>query len=458
VKSGVVLMRFTYTPRRKTNYGLTARYARRQVAAEFAPWLQFTNTSASDTGTQLSLDQGSLTLNSNSDFGHTFQLATTLTAFYGGTRPDDRIDTGNPFAVVHRNLSYVGGEGVIEGVVRPIDELRVVIAAEASVDDEHLGAPQFLDRSNNDPIASATRAEDVDPMLTNVAGRVQMTWDLVPDYLVPTGGLRLDHNSVYGDRLSGHLAVVSRVYTDLYLKAAYGTAFKAATPLLLYGSPLAPGDVIGSPQLAPQELRSAELTVDYQKKGAVESELSVSRWELVDRAVFRAEDINLVARNSADATGLSLEASATSDFSDYIGASLGAELVRVTRQSDEVGYRAQLLGAAQEIYPAYIGRGRLWGRPGPAPIELWVSSRYVGPRNASDSNTLEAGQRYRLPSYVVMDAGVRTLDLRFFGNRLTEFSFRGQNVLDSAEADPGFFGIDYPALGPRLTLQVRQEL
>ncbi len=458
LRSGVAHMRVTYNPVRKTTYSLSARYARRQTAAEFAPWLQLTNAADPDTGTSLSLEQGTLTLGADSTFSRSFQLVSTATAFYGRTRPDDRIDTGDTFAVVERDLSYMGGEGSVEGIIRPTDDLRLVVAGELSADKEHLGAPDFRSRDDGRLIESVGTAEDFEATLVNVAGRAQVTWDLIENYLVPTGGLRIDHNSVYGERFSGRLALVSQLRSDLYVKGAYGTAFKAATPLLLYGSPLAPGDVIGSPELKPQELRSAELTVDYQPEGVVDTELSVTRWQLIDRAVFRPEEINLVGRNSADAKGWTIEAMLTSRFSDVVGGSLGGEWVQVTRQSGEVGYRSVLFGTAPAIYPEFIGRGRLWLRPAPAPIEIWTATRLVGARNASDSNTLEAGERYELPSYVSLDAGVRTLDLRWFGKRLTEFSLRGQNVLDSAKADAGFFGIDYPALAPRLTLQIRQEL
>ncbi len=458
LRSGVGRFKLSYTPTRQTSYSLSGRYARQQSAAEFAPWLQFTNVPGGETGTRLSLQQGTLTLQAESSLTREFRIEATGTGFFGGTLPDDRIDTGDTLAVVHRDLSYYGGEGTIEGIVQPVDHVRLVLGVEATADREHLGAPDYRSREDGSPLPSAGTAEDFETTLLNVAGRAQLTWDIIPQYLVPTGGLRFDHNSVYGNRLSGRLAVVSQLYDNLYLKSAYGTAFKAATPLLLYGRPLTIGDVIGSPELGPQEMRSWEFTADYRPESLFDLEVTVSQWDLIDRAVFRPEQINLVARNAADATGWTIEGRATSRFSDYVGGMLGYEWVRVMRQSGEIGYREDLFGTAPAIYPEFIARGRLWVRPKPAPIELWAASNIVGPRNASDSNTLEAGERYVLPTYATLDAGVRTVDLTWIDDKLTEFSLRAQNITDTAGTDAGFFGIDYPAAPPKVLLEVRQEL
>jgi len=458
LRSGVATFNLSLTPSRKTTYSVAGRYAVQQSAAEFAPWLQFTNVPGANTGTWLSLEQGSLTLKAGSSFTRQFRLEATATGFFGGTRNDDQIDTGDTMALAHRDLHYYGAEGTIEGIVQAHDSLRLVVGVEASADHEHLGAPDYRSRTDGSPVAGAGTAEDFETTLLNVAGRAQLTWDLIPKYLVPTGGVRIDHNSVYGDRVSGRLAMVSNLFSEFYLKGSYGTAFKAATPLLLYGSPLTIGDVIGSPELQPQELRSLEFTADYRPKSIVDLELTVTRWDLIDRATFRPEQINLIARNAADGNGWTVEGTATSRFSEIVGASLGFEWVSVTQQSGEDGYRGELFGDDPSIYPEFIARGRVWSRVGRAPLEVWMATNVVGPRSASDSNTLEAAERYVLPTYATLDAGVRTLDLHLVGDRLSEFSLRGLNILDSAGASAGYFGIDYPAAPPKVQLEFRQEL
>jgi outer membrane receptor for ferrienterochelin and colicins len=431
LRSGVTNFNLSLTPTRKTTYSVAGRYAFQQSAAEFAPWLQFTNVASASTGTWLSLEQGSLTLKAGSSFTREFRLEATATGFFGGTRNDDQVDTGDTMALAHRDLHYFGAEGTVEGIVQPTD---------------------------GSPVAAAGTAEDFETTLLNVAGRAQLTFDLVPKYLVPTAGVRVDHNSVYGDRASGRVALVSNLFPEFYLKGSYGTAFKAATPLLLYGRPLSIGDVIGSPTLGPQELRSLEFTADYRPKSIVDLEFTVTHWDLLDRAVFRPEQINLIARNAADGQGWTVEGSATTRFSDAVGGSLGFEWVRVTQESGEDGYRGQLFGNTASIYPEFIARGRIWSRVFDAPLEVWLATNVVGPRNASDMNTLEAAQRYVLPTYATLDAGVRTLDLHFFGDNLSEFMLRGQNILDSAGTSAGYFGIDYPAAPPRVQLEFRQEL
>lgn len=458
LRSGVAIFNLSHTPTRKTIFSLSGRYAQQRSAAEFAPWLQFTTIPGQEAGTKLALQQGNLTLKAGSDLSHKFRLEATSTGFFGGTLPGDRIETGDTVAVVHRELSYVGGEGTVEGIWQPVDPLRFVLGVEGSVDHEHLGAPDYRDRQDGTDLPSAGTAEDFETNLFNVAGRAQGTWTIIQDYLVPTVGVRMDHNSVYGNRVSGRVAVVSRVHPDLYLKGSYGTAFKAATPLLLYGRPITIGDVIGSPKLGPQEIRSLDFTADYRRKSIIDVEVTFSLWDLIDRAVFQPEQINLVATNAADATGWTVEAQAKSNFSEHIGASLGFEWVEAVRQSGEVGYRGQLFGTAQAIYPQFIARGRVWVQPKPTPLEFWLASNIVGQRSASDSNTLEAAERYNLPTYATLDLGIRTVNLHWLGQRLTEFSLRGQNVLNTAGASAGFFGIDYPAAPPKVLIEVRQEM
>jgi outer membrane receptor for ferrienterochelin and colicins len=457
LRSGVAIFDASYVPTRRTTLSLSGRYAQQRSNAEFAPWMQFTAPADGGAGTRLALQQGSVTFKSKSRITHKFSLDTTTTGFFGGTLQGDEIVTGDTLAVAHRDLSYFGGEGTIEGTWQPVTSLRLVLGAEGSLDREHLGAADYRSREDGSELPSPGAADDMDTTLLNVAGRAQATWTIVEDYLVPTGGIRFDHNSVYGNRVSGRIAVVSRVMPDLYLKLAYGSAFKAATPLLLYGRPLTIGDVIGSPSLAPQEFRSLEFIADYRIKSVVDIEATVSRWDLIDRAVFQSEQINLVAKNAADAKGWTVEASVKTQFSRVIGGSLGFEWAKAERESGESGYLNELFGTSQAIYPSYITRARVWTQPKGLHFEAWAAGNVVGPRKASDPNTLEAGERYTLPAYGFLDLGVRTVDLHFWGPRLTEFSVRGQNVLNSAGDGPGFFGIDYPAAPPKIMVEARQE-
>jgi iron complex outermembrane receptor protein len=458
LQDSAALLRLTYEKNRKTHLSLTGRYARHQAAGEFAPWLQLSNTADPSTGTWSSLHQGTLTLDGRTELDRRFQIAAVATGFFGGTLADDRIDTGNSAYTVNRDLSYHGVEGSVEGIWTPTDELRLVAAGEAQTDEEHFGIPRLRARSDGSPLPSVSTSTDLQKSLVNLAARAQLTWKAIPRFLVPTGGIRYDHNSVYGDRISGRMAVVSEVLDRLYLKGIYGTAFKAASPLLLYGRPLDAGDVIGSPELGAQQMRALEFVTHYGSGGALELEASASRWELIDRAEFRPQGVNLVARSSAAAIGYTIEAHAKTSLPDVVGGSVSIEWNTVERQSGEVGYRADLFGTDQAIYPEYVARARAWTRTGSLPLEVWTAGAFVGPRNASDSNTLAAAERYVLPAYPVLDAGVRTIDLQWIGSGVTEFSLSGRNILDTAFVQPGFFGVDYPAIAPRIFLEVRQEL
>ena len=97
--------------------------------------------------------------------------------------------------------------------------------------------------SLNDPAGTVIdEAPEAHKTLANKAGYVLVTWTAVPQYLLVTSGLRLDDNNVYGRQLSARVGFVSNVVDDLHVKLLYGSAFKAPSPLLLYGEPLRAGE------------------------------------------------------------------------------------------------------------------------------------------------------------------------------------------------------------------------
>jgi hypothetical protein len=58
----------------------------------------------------------------------------------------------------------------------------------------------------------------------------------------------------------------------------------------------------------------------------------------------------------------------------------------------------------------------------------------------------------------LLDAGLSTVGLSFWGYRETTASISVRNVTNTRAADPGFAGVDYTRDARTVYLQLRQEL
>jgi outer membrane receptor for ferrienterochelin and colicins len=99
--------------------------------------------------------------------------------------------------------------------------------------------------------------------LSNVGANALVMWAPLSRVTL-TGGARYDYHSVYGGKPSGRLAGVVALQRNLHLKLLYGSAFKAPSPQLLYGSPLAPGDITGNVNLKPSYVHTVETQLSYR--------------------------------------------------------------------------------------------------------------------------------------------------------------------------------------------------
>jgi hypothetical protein len=81
----------------------------------------------------------------------------------------------------------------------------------------------------------------------------------------------------------------------------------------------------------------------------------------------------------------------------------------------------------------------------------------VGARSASQSNNLRSTESYRLPPYVMLSASVSAPTLHLRPGYTTSVAVRATDLLESQGDEPGYGGIDYPALGRRVWLTATQE-
>jgi iron complex outermembrane receptor protein len=342
------------------------------------------------------------------------------------------------------------------------EHLQIVSGLEHTVDREE---PMTATRLSKLELAGVPRgsvlpgSEGTAPheVLQNFGALTQVHFTPHPQ-IAATGGFRYDHHSIYGGQPSGRATLVLSPIDALHLKFIAGTAFKAPSPALLYEQPLVAGGVLGNPKLAPQRLSSGEVQALYRFSPHLSLTSGLSYSVLTDKAQFTRIGVNQEARNLAAVKAWSWETRMEAKPSRGLLLSTSWERVWAHQVQDEVGYKKALFADDTSIYPAYIFRADAQLRLPSLPLALNAYSMLVTERAASNDNTLEAGERYGLPAYLLMDFGVSTVGLQWAGYRETSASLSVRNALDTKAADPGFAGIDYPLTSRTLHLQLRQEL
>jgi iron complex outermembrane receptor protein len=440
------------------------RYARIDRNDELGPWLQLTSTSkdTSVTPTRVSLQQASLTFAAEWEPAPDLGLVARATGFFDGPTERDRTEVGSDLFWVERRFGSLGLGTTLEANYRLSSNLEVVGGLEHLVDREEPLSPASISKLDIDGIRAGEPLPGLDPpapeqTLTNFGALTQVRYAPFPA-LALTGGVRFDRHSIYGPQTTGRAAAVVTATDGLFVKLIGGTAFKAPSPALLYERPLAAGGVIGNPALDPQRITTVEIQTLYRLGDRLSASMGLSYSRLTDKAQFTLIGINQEARNLAEVESLSWETRV--DAVPVRGFDVYASWERVwARQSnEEVGYRRLLLANDNSIYPEYVLRAGAMAKLRTLPVRLFADSMLVTKRSASDDNALEAGQRYVLDPYLLLDVGLATAGIELWGFRETTLSLGARNMTQTRAADAGFAGIDYPLRARTFYLQLRQEL
>jgi len=464
--SSVALSRVTYHFDDRRSLSLVGYYSAFDRGSEFSPWTQMpygVDSNGQLHQTRVSLRQLSVGLVHESSFGSGSGITLQGYYFSGGPASDDRIDVGSQVFEIRRQFGFRGVEGLLEGrTILPI-QLALVGGAELSVDQETMpSSSEILLVGGNryrvgDEIQMGSAAgERTD--ISNIGLYSQASWNALAPYVSVTGGARYDYHSIYGGQVSGRVGVVSNPTRPLHLKLLYGSAFKAPSPLLLYGVPFSIGDIVGNPNLKPQRVDTVEVqaTLEPFKDLLFSTGLAYSR--LLNQAEFVQQGFNSIARNLGALEALSWESSVRASYQKWILGYTTFELPVVTRSLGQTGYAADLVGQGNVIYPSHILRVGISGRVPRLPFKVTFEVVQVGSRRASDMNILDNAGSYSLSPYALLDASLATVGLELLRHRETVILLKGRNLLSDPTPDPGFAGVDYPRLPLSVMLQLRQEL
>jgi outer membrane receptor for ferrienterochelin and colicins len=464
--STVALARVKYLWSKRASLALTGYLSEIDRAAEFADWEQLTHnldSSGRRNGTDISLRQGMLGLYLEAPLAQALDLRVSGYGFYGGPTARDRIEVGSDLFYVRRDFGYRGFDTNVEVAWRPRDDLHVLLGAGMLLDYEKL--PRVYDvlktslgntagnRAGDEVPASSEKGSEY---LSNVGANALVMWSPA-EFVTFTGGLRYDRHSVYGDKVSGRLVGVVTLRDNLYLKMLYGSAFKAPSPQLLYGSPLVPGDIAGNDTLKPSYVHTVEAQLSYRPDRYLQLKTGLAYNYLLDQAAFAQRGINEVALNMSRVGSLSWETELRFDYRRKLAAYANLTLNRTVVRLDEDNFVADLSSYANAAYPVVVVNAGGSAKIPVLPLRVSVELSYVSSRRSSSANTLEAGHQYELPAYALLGGTLRTIGLHLFDNKLTTLVLVVRNLADVRYADPGFAGIDYPQLGRSFVLQAIQE-
>ncbi len=466
LESRAVFGRVSYELSDTSTLSLTGQHSRLGRVAEFSSWTQLAHGLDEDgrlNQTRVDLERNQVGLTVDSQPSEELGLTLKSSLFSGGPTDDDRIEVGSSTSYIRRDFGYMGGDASFEARWVALPEVQVVGGVEGMFDREDLQSNLYVLKTSSESNSPGEIVNQLSAIqgtrdFYNVGSFLQLLHTPVERYLTLTGGMRFDYHNIYGSKPSGRLGVVSQPLARTYVKLLYGTAFKAPSPKLLHSVPIRAGDVVGNPDLKPQQVHTVEGQVTYQEDYFVAS-TGLAYNILLNQAEFSQQGLNKIARNTSRMSSVSWESELAVQYRDKIRSHLGFELQGAVRDLGDAGsYQTRVLGDQPGIYPHYIVR---YGARAPLPllpVRANAEVMYVAERRSSDTNTMENGAVYTLPSYMLLRAGLSTTGLELFDGHESAIVLSGTNLLGAGGPDPGFAGVDYPLRPRTVFLQLRQEL
>ena len=468
MKSQVGHLEMTYHFNEKHRLKLFGHIAGLERGGEFSPWSQMSygsDDSGRRRGTHISLYESKvgahLSLTPHEKLSLDWQVAYSR----GEPRDNDVIDVGSDLFYVRRDFGHDTFETSLEGRWHILEDLTTVLGAEFIYDWENLPSSlkvlrfSMNDRNAGEVMTSSSSRQD-ETELYNIGAFVQAMYSGLKPWLDLTGGFRYDNHNLYGNQISGRFGAISSPVKMLHIKLLYGSAFKAPSPLLLYGVPHQVGDIYGNPDLKPQKVHTIEGEIRATPVKYISLSTALAYNMLIDKAEFVQQGINRVAMNLSQVNSISSESEIVAKYNEWVQASVAFEYQWTTREFEKhrSAYYDYLIGDQNVVYPNFILRTGLSGQVPKVPLRAGVRLNYVGERPSSEMNALENLAMYKLSPYLMLNATISTVGLKFVGDRETTFSIVGRNLTDKRAADPGFAGIDYPLACRTIFFVVRQQL
>jgi outer membrane receptor for ferrienterochelin and colicin len=382
--------------------------------------------------------------------------------------PGDQIGLGRDDKVLLRNVGAKGQEAAIEArgkfagrvqTIAGVDYSRITHLTPSY--DEMLLA-DVLDTDGQKLRDAGTVIPGAGHNEENVLRNIGIFGQGIVDitrWMSVAVGLRLDQPNIYAAALSPRAGlVIAPLKAPWSAKALFSTSFKAPSADQLFGKPIGPFDVLGNQELSAQFARNFELAGTYGLEGVGEVEANAFYTQIIDRVEYLQHDLNLQAENAVDEDIVGAEFTTRLAPVPWFSFQLGTGVAAVTYQRVDEEQRTLL--SIEEIptsFPVLQVHAVTEFRVPSLDLRMAPEVSVVTARNASQSNRLQNISQYHLPGYAMLSASVSMPTLHLHPDYGTVLSLRATDLLNSAAAEPGFNGIDYPALGRRAWLNITQE-
>lgn len=319
----------------------------------------------------------------------------------------------------------------------------------------------------------------------NFAAFGQLLWTPI-DSLSLIAGTSFEQHNVYGrcswsscpglnGRLGASYSLLRTSELSLYSKLLYGSSFKAPPAELLYGTPYVLSGISGNLRLDPEVAHTFEAALG---SGALlfgrdlRLDLLVNGFlNFVNGKVEYVQAGNFTrAENSSDLQTLGVESGLRARLHETASAYFNFSWQRTATRACLLD-NASLCQRQAEMNPLYPAALLSFGAAYRLPalrLRASLYGAYVGRRWASQSNRAENvpfsggggadAKAYRLPAYLLLNLVLSTPSLRRGVFQRTAFSLGLYNLLNTSVVEPGFGGIDTPALGLTALASVRQRL
>lgn len=228
---------------------------------------------------------------------------------------------------------------------------------------------------------------------------------------------RIDDNKAFGDFTTYGVDSQYKLTSDIVVKAAYATAFKAPTFNDLY-YPKDSSGYEGNPNLSPEESDTASLGLEYTANKNIKSSVSVYRSVVEDMIVWGTKPEN---KDQVEITGI--EFSTTAEFNqtsiNFNAGYLNPEIVESQKKPENEGnilqYRAQQTANLRITHQ--INQ-----------LTLGFDTQHTGERYTDDANT------EKLPAYTLYN-----LDAQYRINQQLNLAASVKNLTDKEyESNKGY--------------------
>ncbi len=284
--------------------------------------------------------------------------------------------------------------------------------------------------------------------------------------LTMIAGARYAWNNIWGNSLNYRLGATYHIGRGLSTKVIYGTSYVPPAPAQLQQEPVRmEGGIVGNPDLKSQRASTCEIELSYKPVSWFDFAINQFFTKIDDRVEFVYAGTQLTARNVVPSQSHGVEAEARiAKRSFFSTANISYQWTTATRSPPldpywwHVLYDKSGAGSNHSLYhPMWMGHGEVGGSYERAHLQGSLRVSYVGERKSSMANIMKNHAAYLLPSYVVVDLTIRTLELNLLRGQATVFSLHVNNLLDQSSGEPGALGVDIPRLGRTWFLRASQE-